>query len=251
VALTDSLVASFELDEASGNAIDSVGSNDLTETSGTIGAAAGPGGVGGSRDFEAGETEYFTIDDNADLSMGDIDFTVEAWVNLETTPGTEMVILNHWGGLARGYALVVSSASLFVWRVGSGAGATRGTATATTFGSPSTGAWHQVIASHDAAANEVAITVNAGTPEAAATTGAAGESNLAFRIGATTNNQDYFDGKIAKVRLWKRVLTSGERTQLYNGGDGLAYADFGGGGEEGLSMAIVHHHRQQLRRRCG
>ena len=55
----------WDLDEAGGsNAIDSSPyGNDLVETSGTIESAEG------GRDFEFGESEYFTRADNASLSV--------------------------------------------------------------------------------------------------------------------------------------------------------------------------------------
>src|SRR5687767_233831 len=65
-AIVSSLVVAYELDEASGNAIDAVGTScaggsacDLTETSGTIAADAGSGGCGPARAFVATDSEYF------------------------------------------------------------------------------------------------------------------------------------------------------------------------------------------------
>lgn len=227
MALTDSLVASWELDEASGNAIDSHGSNDLTETSGTIAASTGPGGVGGSRDFEAGDTEYFTITDNSDVSTGDIDFTFEAWVNLESTSGNLGVLGQRVSSSnSYGYILFYNSGSArFDWRVGNSTGtAIAGTVLANNFGAASTGTWYQIICWHDAASNQIGICVNNGTPNTASTSGATADVATNFNIGCTdTGGANLFDGLISKVRMWKRVLTSDERTELYNGGSGLAY----------------------------
>ncbi len=82
MALTDNLIAALELDEASGNAIDSHGANDFSDNN-TVGAGTGLVHAN-ARDFEAANDEYFSLADNTDLSLSDIDCTVEAWVNLES-----------------------------------------------------------------------------------------------------------------------------------------------------------------------
>ena len=52
-----------------------------------------------------------------------------------------------------------------------------------------------------------------------------------FLVG-TTIGAAYFDGRIGPLSLWKSaaggggVLTAAQRTALYNGGAGLAYAAF-------------------------
>lgn len=253
MALLDNLIAAWELDEASGNAIDSHSTHDLTETSGTIAAAAGPGGVGGSRDFEEADTERFQANDHADLSTGDVDFTLEAWVNLESVDAE--TFLSKWtiGGNQREYQLRYDSGEdRFEFTVSS-TGADTVTLLAEAFGAVSLGTWYQVIVWHDSVNDEIGIAINAGTPDTLSHSAGVFDSTATFAIGGRSSvTSDAFDGLIAKVRLWKRVLTSQERTDLYNGGTGLAYADFDEGGGGGSIVPIIQYHRlQQLRRRCG
>jgi hypothetical protein len=225
--LTD-LIAAWELDEASGNALDAHAGLDLTETSGTIGASSGPGGVGGSRDFEAGDTEYFAIADNADLSVGDIDWTIEAWVNLESKPAGNSVIAAKWdsGSNQREYMLLhLASADRFQFLVSQN-GTTVNTASADTLGSPSLSTWYQLLAWHDSVANTLNIQVNNGAVDSVSYSSGGRNGPTAFQIGASLSlgvAAGYLDGLAAKVRLWKRVLTSDERAALYNSGNGLAY----------------------------
>jgi hypothetical protein len=105
---------------------------------------------------------------------------------------------------------------------------------ASTFGAPSLATWYQIICWHDAAANQIGISVNDGSANTASHTTGVFDSTAPFRIGAqgggAPSTGSYWDGLLSKCRFWKRVLTSGERTQLYNAGAGLAYASFGGGG---------------------
>ena len=51
------------------------------------------------------------------------------------------------------------------------------------------------------------------------------DSTNPFAIGVWTGAfpSGNMDGLIDEVGFWKRTLTSGERTQLYNSGNGLAY----------------------------
>jgi hypothetical protein len=230
MSLKTSLISSWELNEASSNALDSHGSNTLTPTGGAIGAAAGPNGVGGSRDFESGDTEWFAIADNASVSTGDIDFTIEAWVNIESLTGADQDIVSKYetSGNQREYRLFYNTASARFSFAMSATGTSQSGAILAN-GTPSTGTWYQLIAWHDATNNEMGIAVNAeASPATSAYSSGVFDSTASFQLGArgTTSPSAYFDGLMAKVRLWKRILTSQERTDLYNSGDGLAYTAF-------------------------
>jgi hypothetical protein len=77
---------------------------------------------------------------------------------------------------------------------------------------------------HDAVADTLNIQVNDGTVDFMATGGALQSANVApLDIGrrSGTSSNIYWDGRIDQVMFWKRVLTSGERTQLYNSGSGV------------------------------
>ncbi len=231
MALTDSLISAWELNEASGDAVDSHGTNTLTETSGTIGTGTGLV-YSTARDFEVGDTEYFAIADNASVSAGDIDFTFEAWVKLESKDDNMMIVSKdnetsgnreynfYYGVGADRFALELFSAT------------DSGTVlTANTGGSPSLATWYHVIAKYDAAGNSMKIRVNNGTVDSTSKSTLQASGTAEFRIGGRqyTGAPSPFDGLIGPVRYWKKVTTDDEDTQLYNGGAGLPYADFDGG----------------------
>lgn len=230
---TTSLISVWEMDEASGSAVDAFGSNTLTETSGTIDATTGK--INGARDFEAtADTEYFEIADNADVSMGDIDFTITAWVNLETAGATQQIIVGKDRNAAgdREYNLFYrTTGTTFAFEVFSASNS--GTiVSSSTFGTPSTGTWYFIVAWYDATTNTMYISVNDGTANSTAKGTLQASGAAPFRIGARAyaTIEQYFDGKIDQVTIWKRVLTSGERTALYNSGNGLAYASWNASG---------------------
>ena len=220
MSVITSLVAYWSLDEASGDAIDAHGANDMTDT-GTVGAASGK--VSGARDFERDNGEYFVIADNADLSTGDIDFSIAVWVNIEST-GIGSTIFAKWIGSGREWVLELDESvgnkfSLVVY-----SGASFGSVTATTFGSVSTGTWYFVTAWHDSVNNQLGIAVNAGSADTAAWSNGVqdGTSDIYIAGDITTTR---WDGLIDELGFWKKVLTSGERTWLYNSGAGRSYTD--------------------------
>lgn len=217
MALTDSHISAWHMDEASGNALDAHSTNDLTETSGTIDSATGK--LGNARDFEEGDTEFFAHTDNAELSTGDIDFTLAVWVNLESKPANAGIVckdeeyyLTYRGGIDR-----------FEFQAYGAAGFASGSAVdANNFGSPSTGTWYFIVVWHDSVANTINIQVNDGTVNTTSHSAGVYDGTGSVRVGDNGFNQ-YWDGLIDELNFWKRVLTSDERTSVYNAGAGLAY----------------------------
>ncbi len=227
MALTDNLVAFWELDDL----VDAHGANDLTNNNS---ATFATGKVGNAVDVERGSTQFLSRADNTDLSTGDIDWTLNAWVKVEAVDGSNNLVFvakDDSGNHAEYYLFYQGSSSQFRLEVYGATGfGSQGAVNATTFGSVSTGTWYMVTAWHDATNNQVGIAVNAGTADTAGHSAGVIDGNGSFKIGADAFAADYFDGLIDQVGLWKRVLTSGERTSLYNSGNGLSYAAMSGGG---------------------
>lgn len=227
MSLLTNLVSAWELDEASGTRFDSHGSNDLTDNN-TVGS--GTGLVHGTAaDFEADNSETLSHANNSSLQTGDIDFTFEAWVKAETLSSSSYPeLLGMWSNAdgQRDYSLFYHSGhSRFGFAVTSdGFQSSAVGVEANNLGAPSTGTWYQVIGWHDAANNQLGIAVNAGTPDTLSHSAGVHAGTDTFAVGG----KRFWDGLIGPVRFWKRVLTSQERTDLYNGGAGLAYSSFGG-----------------------
>lgn len=221
-SLLTSLVAYWKLEEASGTRVDATGrGNDLTDNN-TVTQATGI--VGNAAQFTAANSEYLSHADNADLSTGNVDFTVAAWVYLDSKPASVMGFVTKGSGGSTTnaeYSLQYLNTSdrfrLVVFDGGSNAGA----AVANNLGSPSTSTWYFVVAWHDSVADTVNIQVNNGTVNSSAYTFGSWDSTEPLWIGRSSSG--YQNGRIDAVGFWKRVLTAGERTSLYNGGAGLQY----------------------------
>ena len=222
--LNNNLVGYWKLDEASGQRNDSSGTSHLTDNN-TVTQAAGK--VGNAAQFTRANSESLSVADPAALSMGDIDFTLAAWVYLDSTANSIMVLCKGDLG-ASTYEYMIrfsSSAVLFETRMGNGV--VNLTRQATTFGAPSTATWYLIIAWHDATANTVNICVNNGTVDSSSLLTGSYDSAYSFVMGNSSAGTTYYwDGRIDEVGIWKRVLTAGERTELYNAGSGKTCCPF-------------------------
>jgi hypothetical protein len=228
MAVIDNLMAWYPLDESSGNAIDAHSTLDMTETGGTIAATTGPGGVGGARDFELDDTEYFTVADHADLSMGDFDFSLVAWARLEGPQNPRGVLIYKGFDAAFEYSVIFDgydNTGKFIFRIASATGVVNFTSVATDdFGVAAGATWYLVVARHDATANTIDIGVNAGTQTSTAYSFGCWDGSNAFNIGGSSEGVS-LDGMLSQVGVWKKKLTTDEITWLYNSGNGRSYAD--------------------------
>lgn len=226
LALRNGLIESWELEEASGTRTGAHRSLALTDVN-TVTQATGK--VGDAAQFTKANAEYLTRASEALLQTGDIDFTVEAWVYLDSK-AANMVIASKDGLNKREWSLLyLAGSDRFVFHT-SPDNSTTDIVTANTLGSPATGTWYHIVAWHDATANTVNISVNGGAADSASTTGPVqAASDADFRIGGReyTGFTDEWDGRIDGVRFWKRTLTQVEKIYLYNGGTGRAYSELG------------------------
>jgi hypothetical protein len=227
MAILDNLIGYWKLDEASGNALDAHGSHPLTEN-GTIASAAGK--VGNARSFELLNVEHFSHASDSDLQTGDIDFSVAGWVNADGTDFYRTVASKDNIGVAREWNLLIDqdNAGKFTFNVLSGTTSRGSVASSVT---PSASTWYYVAAGHVAGSDEIWISVNAGTPVTAATTGTLSTSDEPFLLGAIRNGGNPaigWGGLIDEFGFWKRDIRS-DLAALYNGGSGLPYESFTGG----------------------
>jgi len=252
VALTDNIVAYWAMDDASGNATDSVGSNTLTEN-GTGGIASTTGKISNCRDFEAGDSDYFSIADNADLSTGDIDFSGYCWLNFESqaTFGkwTGATIFGKWDSAVTSsweYVLYYNASNnrMEFYKSSDGSPPNIVGVTASTYGAVPIGTWIFVACGHNATSNDIWISVNGGTPNTLSTSTGVYNGTCAFRVGwVDSGTSEKYDGLIDEVAFFKRDIRS-DLSSFYNGGSGLAYPFSGGGGA--VIPVFMNQYRQRV-----
>lgn len=212
------LVSYWKMDEASGNAIDAHGTNHLTDNN-TVTSAAGK--IGNARDFEKDNSESLSIASNATLRMGDIEFTITAWVKWETTGGVQVVLGKDDESPNREYTLYSNAGVVTALIAPTGAA---GSAVNLTGPTASAGLWYFIVYWHDPVANKIYLQVNNGTIYELAVSGGAFAGTAPFIIGGLGGPLRYqFDGLVDEVGIWKRMLTPAERTELWNSGNGKTY----------------------------
>lgn len=222
MSLLTSLEGYWKLDEASGNRADSHGANTLSDNNTVLSAT---GKLNSAADFERGNSEFLSCADNASLSVGGTSWTFSAWINLESNTAL-MAVLAKVGANDHEYDLIVRGDldGIARGRVTSASGfANVVTVTGTSPGALSTGQWYFLVYWLDISAQTLNLQINNGTVNSVACTHQSYDSTAQFRIGDSATNNFFFDGLIDEVGFWKRVLTTQERTDLYNGGNGLAY----------------------------
>lgn len=226
MALTDSLIAYWKLDEASGTRNDSHGSNHLTDNN-TVGS--GTGKINNGADFEVDDSDYLSIASNSDLQITtDQDFTITGWFKWESQGSTVNLVSKHSDiGESSG-----SSAEYVIWASFARPRLTVGNNSSFATVSDSTvysdGNWHFLVAWHSSADDKIYLQVDNGTPSESAWSGGTLNSNNAFNLSSRFGGAANFDGIIDEVGFWKRTLTTQERTDLYNSGNGLSYDSFAG-----------------------
>lgn len=229
------LISAWELQEVSGNRVDAHDSNTLTDHS--VGSGTGHVGSVAARPNWDGQPppagittgQYLSHASNASLVMGDIDFTITSWVYLVNDQDSSIVTKDvDSPANSRDYTLDYRAATNeFRFYVNGGAGGL-----ITTVTGMSIQTWYFLIAWHDATANTLNIQKDNGTVQSVGTGGTAPETSSAeFRLAARAYSgfEGWLAGLMDITTIWKRVLTSGERSALWNGGAGLTYAQMAAG----------------------
>lgn len=239
MGLSTDLKAYWSLEEASGTRADATGrGNTLTPVSST-GNATGKVGNGAS---VTGSGSVLQKTDTADLSTGDVDFALWAWVKMTTLNNRTILSKYVVSGNQREYLLFYNqndhaTNNRFAWAV-SNNGTTVTTIDANAFGAASTDTWYFVGCYHDATNNVIGIGVNDTWNTTAYSSGVL-DSTAMFQLGALDSGVYLQNGVIDEVGMVKGYIpTSADWTWLYNSGNGRSYADVAAYEVAGQPMAL-------------
>ena len=211
--LTDMIVW-WDLDEASGDRIDShTNSYDLTEV-GTVAQATGKVSNASSTGH-AGSSGLETDNTAAPLLYpADIDYSISLWVYF-TSLGNNAALQSNWNFSAGHILWIAPGESDLSWTVNG---------TTVKLISPSLTTWYHLVLTHDATGNEIAMIVDDGTPVTGAhTTGFNSPTGTDFQLHQYGAGSFSANVRLDEVAHWSRVLTGAEITELYNSGSGIAY----------------------------
>jgi len=172
-----------------------------------------------SIDLEAGSSQYLSITDASQTGLDfTTDFSIEAWVKLESAPATdvEYCIAQKWEDSSEGWVFAYrDSSSTKQLRLFYYDGSTN--ITISTFNTDiQAGQWYHVAVTVDISASTAKFYVNG--KETAGTAGTQDATTLGdtahpFQIGARATPSNYFDGLIQNLRVWSEERTHAEIRQ--------------------------------------
>lgn len=217
--LDTGLISYYKLDESSGNAIDSVGDNDLTNNN-TVGYAAAK--INNGADFGTANTnKNFTISSALGTTGGAK--SISLWVKLRTEISSGSYFLFNLREATNSTKTVIfydynsGTRQLIFRREKDNVGADSLTYTITL----GTDNWYHLVYTYDTTniigyINGVAV----GSPTAASGNGTGGANE--FKLGSDTSGS-FTSAYMDEVGIWSRALTADEVSQLYNSNRALAY----------------------------
>lgn len=225
--------AAYLFNEASGNALDSVGSNDLTDHN-SVGT--GTGLLGNARDFESSSAQFFDHADAAALSgPGDDDFTICLYINPESQADGNALVSKWPGGGNSEYLLRwVNSGGIRLQWFCSADGSAADNVIASTFGALSNGTWHSVVAVQDSVNNEIRLYVN-GTKDSTSHAGGVFNGTGSFFV-ADDGGGARFDGLMDELVIIKGyAFTDADATEHWNSGAGKSFTTWDAAAGGGVS----------------
>lgn len=240
MALVDhngNVVSAWHLDESSSTRVSAVGSHNLADNGST---GSNTGKLSNAADLN-GSSQWLSAASPGDIPAGDVDWSIAFWLWMDTTAANQVFICKgdtsatDWSiGFSLGTGLVYVN---IFGAFGQGA---------STFGTPTTGTWVLVAVTYTASTDIVRISINAGAQDAAVVSPAA-DLGKGFTLGRLelAGGIQYHDGRLDEVIIWSGyVLTTGDITELYNAGNGIAYpfsVAATGGGRPLTNSGLVNH----------
>jgi hypothetical protein len=222
-SLASGLVSYWRLDESSGNAADSVGSNTLTNTSVTYST----GKIGNGAVFVPASSANLQISSGSQVGLNiTSDLSLSLWFKPNATPGSGQVLLSksNFTTSNRTYQLSYenSGSPWLVWQISaSGTNSVQTIMTYTTTLTNST--WYHLVVRYKASTTTSTIYIdgslvatNTGMPSSIF------NGTSAFTLGARSNTTAdvFLDGMLDEVGIWSREITTTEIAYLYNSGSG-------------------------------
>jgi hypothetical protein len=209
--LPNNLVYYWDLDEASGNRVDNVASVVLSDSN----SATNDTGINAmAANFVRASTQYLSVTPFTFPTT----FTISMWFKQSTVQSYHAV----WSKGAGDTCLYLLSGTLHFLTYDD---PTFNSSDAEWGSALTSGVWYHAICWYDATGDKRAhLSINNGTSVQgnAHVNPRSDNSNFPFYVGHE-GGSGYFDGLIDEVAIWNRVLTSDERTELYNGGTGKFY----------------------------
>jgi len=206
MALTDNILSYYKLNESSGNAVDSVSANNLTNTNVTYAT----GKIQNGAVFDGASNRSLKRNSIATLTSFSVSFLVKF-----SAFGSVIAIVDKLSTTASGFRIWAGT----TW--GGLLLTMNGTSWAISF-TPTVGQWYHFVWTYSGGTAKLYKDGNT-TPFDTKTGLSLTDGGNQFCLGNRSNNDKSFNGMLDEVGLWTRELSSSEVAELYNGGNGLDY----------------------------
>lgn len=209
----------YRLEEASGTRVDAVGGTPNCDLTATNNPGNTTGKIGNAVSLSHSSAQSLSCSSNTSNNFGDSDFTFGGWLNVTSyaAGGYFGIVSKSISGHLQYGALLNATTHKIEWYVNNFAGEVDSNV------SLSTGTWYCFTVYHDSVNNILFVTINdQASPNTASYSGGLSASTNTFWIGDQEGTRQ-FDGAIDAVYCWNSVLSSGDRTSFYNGGNGTEY----------------------------
>lgn len=225
MAITDNLLSYWKLDESSGNASDSVASNTLTNVN-TV--TYGTGKINNGADF--GSTNSDRLLGNAsNLGITGGAVSISVWFKISTQPSsgdTQSIIrLSENTNKTDVSIRYINTGGTYTLEFGRGKNGV-GDNTIVRTGQLTTDVWYHAVLSYNATTLYGYFNGTEVSNTSASGSGSGANPNYLTVGGHYNSALSYFfpfKGLADEIGIWTRGITSGEVTELYNGGSGVQY----------------------------
>jgi len=222
-SLLTGLVSWWGLDQASGKRWDSHGNTHLTESVPLLQAV---GKINSATQFIQTNFpyEYLFHGVGHGCHAGSRDFTFVCWVYLDDlqNQGIGRVGLGNLGQ-NHDWLMYYQASGLDRFRFFVPNGSSFWSTTANTFGVPSINTWYFLLGQYDFSSGTLGISVNNGTLDTLAGKTSPNTTGRDLQIGRYDVDVNLMNGRIDEPAFWSRLLTSDEKSRVYNSGAGIFY----------------------------
>lgn len=212
------LAGYWRLEESSGTRYDRSKNGKALTSNNSVGQGSGVSSyTGNCATFVAASSQYLS-GSTTDFQMGTL-WTLAFWFKQTTTNTTQIYVSRDNGSTIREWVAYWNSASPTApgFAIGDGASTVDANQWATNV---SNSAWHFMVCGRSNSTTFISID-NAPilSKSFSLTPGTTAQPFYVGRYGSGL----YLNGSMDEIGIWNRVLTSGERTQLYNSGSGTHF----------------------------
>lgn len=213
---TANLAAYWSMDETNGTRFDALGNASLSSVVNIPGSTAGL--QGNALMVNSSTSQYVGLADNPSISLNGTAFTISGWTRFSAMPSANQIMVNKWGAAgAYEYFLILDTNGKMNFVVSSNGTAYTGVVSTQTL-LPNN--WYHIAAVYDGM--KLALYINAGLPTTLGYSAGVFDGNSPIIFGTWGTNVNLMTDEVS---IYKRALSPGEITWLYNSGRGRNFMD--------------------------